>query len=150
MSGRPKTPAQVVSLYIGVWWTSNGIGALVSDANFGVSDVHGSAHLLGVNIAVNGWHGLFHLGTGLIGIAVAMRPQAARSYLLAAGGLYLLVAGWGFLAGHSALGVMSVDTVGSAVHAGEGLIALSAALLSPSTADGAAWVGLQRGGGSRT
>ena len=131
---RGRTAAQLVALYIGLWWTSNGILTFVTgDTNFAVGNVHGSADLLGLNIAVNGWHGLFHLLTGLAGIAVFARPEAARMYLFAVAGLYLVVAGWG-LAGGDALGVMSVDVFGSLVHAGEGVIALTAAVLSPRTA----------------
>ncbi len=47
--------------------------------------------------------------------------------------LYLVVAGWG-VAGGDALWVMSVDVFGSFVHGVEGLIALTAALRSPTTA----------------
>src|SRR5437867_2577259 len=131
---RGRTAAQLVSLYIGLWWTSNGIAvAITGDTNFATGHVHGSAGLLGLHIAVNGWHGLFHLLTGLIGIAVFANARAARSYLFAVAALYLVVAGWG-VAGGDALWVMSVDTPGSLVHGVEGLIALTAALLSPTTA----------------
>jgi hypothetical protein len=132
---RGRTAAQLVALYIGLWWTSNGILTFATgDTNFAVGNVHGSADLLGMNIAVNGWHGMFHLLTGLTGIAVFARPEAARTYLLAVAGLYLVAAGWGLIVGQAALGVMSVDVFGSLVHGGEGLIALTAALLSPRTA----------------
>jgi hypothetical protein len=132
---RSKTPAQLVALYIGLWWTSNGIAVFaIGDSNFATGNVHGATDLLGLTIEVNGWHGLFHLIPGLVGIAAAWRAQAARTYLLAVAGLYFVTAGWGLIAGKTALGVMSVDTFGSFVHAGEGLIALTGALLSPRTA----------------
>ena len=132
---RGRTAAQLVALYIGLWWTSNGIAvAITGDTNFATGHVHGNTDLLGLNIAVNGWHGLFHLLTGLVGIAVFTRPRAARTYLFAVAGLYLVVGVWG-IAGGNALWVMSVDTPGSIVHSVEGLIALTAALLSPRTAD---------------
>jgi hypothetical protein len=132
---RGRTAAQLVALYIGLWWTSNGIAIFtVGDSNFATGNVHGATDLLGSSIEVNGWHGIFHLIPGLIGIAVAWRVEAARVYLLAVAGLYLVAAGSGLIAGKTALGVMSVDTFGSFVHAGEGLIALTGALLSPRTA----------------
>ena len=128
---RGKTPAQLVALYIGVWWTFNGIAVFTTgDPNFGTSPVHGASDFLGIHVAVNGWHGVFHLIPGLLGLACAWRPAAARNYLFGAAGLYLLAAGWGFVAGGDSLGVMSVDTLGNFVHLGEGLIALSGALLS--------------------
>jgi hypothetical protein len=130
-----KTAAQLVALYIGLWWTSNGIAVFaIGDSNFATGNVHGAADFLGMSIAVNGWHGLFHLIPGLAGIAFAWRAEAARAYLFAVAGLYFVAAGWGIVDGKTALGVMSVDTFGSFVHLGEGLIALTGAVLSPRTA----------------
>jgi hypothetical protein len=132
---RGRTAAQLVALYIGLWWTSNGIAVFAfGDANFATGNVHGATDLLGATVEVNGWHGLFHLVPGLVGLAVVWRADAARVYLLAVAGLYFVAAGWGIVAGKTALGVMSVDTLGSFVHLGEGLIALTGVLLSPRTA----------------
>jgi hypothetical protein len=125
---RSKTAAQIVSLYVGLWWTSNGVAVFVSQGGFG-ENLHGSVNVLGLHTAANGWHGMFHLATGLVGVAVFFRAEAARAYLFAVGSLYLLVAGWGLTGGQAILGVMAVDTVGSLVHAGEGLTALAAAWL---------------------
>ena len=57
--------AQATALVFGIWWTVNGIGALLIDPNFSTGHVHGSGALLGiVTITANGWHGVFHLLTG--------------------------------------------------------------------------------------
>jgi hypothetical protein len=62
--------AQATALVFGLWWTVNGIGALLIDPNFSTGHVHGSGPLLGiVTITANGWHGLFHLLTGVAGMA---------------------------------------------------------------------------------
>jgi hypothetical protein len=126
-----SSPAQIVSLVIGVWWTTNGIGALLIDPNFATGHVHGGGEVLGlVSITANGWHALFHLLPGLLGIAVARRPRAALAYVLGAGGVYIVAGSWGFLAGGSSLGVIAVDAPGDVVHVTEGLIALCAGLLT--------------------
>jgi hypothetical protein len=43
-----RSPAQIVSLVIGVWWAANGIGALVVDSNFATGRVHGGGDLFGL------------------------------------------------------------------------------------------------------
>jgi Domain of unknown function (DUF4383) len=42
-----------------------------------------------VTITANGWHALFHLLPGLLGIAVASRPRAAVAYTLGTGTMYI-------------------------------------------------------------
>jgi hypothetical protein len=103
-------------LAIGAWWTINGLAAFAAVA-FGHVDV-----------VVNGWHALFHLLPGLMGLAVARRGQAARTYLVVAGGLYVVAGTWGLIAGGTALGVIAVDTLGNVVHLAEGLVALTVGL----------------------
>jgi hypothetical protein len=122
-------PVQVASLAVGLWWVANGIGAFLIDPNFSTGRVHGSGALLGVQVTANGWHALFHLLPGLIGIAAALRPRLALAYLLAAGALYIAVGAWGLIAGGSSVGLIAVDRSGDVVHLIEGLIAFSAGLL---------------------
>jgi hypothetical protein len=123
-------PAQVASLVIGLWWVANGIGAFLIDPNFATGHVHGSGELFGVQITANGWHALFHLLPGIVGIAATWRPRAALAYLLLAGTLYIVVGGWGLIAGGSSVGPIAVDQAGDVVHLFEGAIALSAGLLA--------------------
>jgi Domain of unknown function (DUF4383) len=127
----PWSPAQLAALVVGVWWTSNGIGAWLLDSNLATAHVHGSGRLFGaVTITANGWHALFHLLPGLAGIAVAARPRASLAYTLGVGALYVVVGSWGLLIGGSALGVIAVDAPGDVVHIAEGLIVLSAGLIT--------------------
>jgi Domain of unknown function (DUF4383) len=128
---RSRTPAQVLALVFGLWWIFNGVAGFISDGNLATGNVHGAGHLLGLTIAVNGWHSLFHLLSGILGLAVASRAEPARLYALGIGALYLVVASWGLVAGDTALGVVAVDTLGSLVHGAEGLIALTAGLMTP-------------------
>src|SRR5205085_9565936 len=117
-----RSPAQFASFAVGVWWVANGIGALLIDSNLATSGVHGGGDLLGLSVTANGWHALFHLLPGVIGIAAAWRPRAALAYLLVAGAVYIVVGGWGLIAGGSSIGVIAVDTGGDVVHLIEGSI----------------------------
>jgi Domain of unknown function (DUF4383) len=130
---RQWTPAQIAAAIFGLFWALDGISALTS-AGAGVSSlgVHEEVSLFGIPIAVNGWHGVFHLLTGLGGIAVCASPGASRTYALAVGPLYLVAALWGLLLGSSAFGLVDVDVFGSLVHAVEGTLMLSAGLLAAS------------------
>lgn len=119
---------------LGVWWLSNGIGAFLIDPNLATGRVHGGGSVLGaVTITVNGWHALLHLIPGLIGIAIWRRRSAAVVFVLASGAIYVILGVWGLLAGGSSLGPIAVDAAGDMVHIGEGVIALTAGLLSVRT-----------------
>jgi len=125
-----RSLAQIASAVVGVWWVANGIGAFLIDPNLATGHVHGGGELFGVAVTANGWHALFHLLPGLVGIAAAWRRRAALVYLLVAGGVYIAVGGWGLIAGGSSLGVVAVDTPGDLVHLIEGLLSLAAGLLT--------------------
>ena len=117
--------AQRAALVFGVWWTAQGVGAFLIDPNFSTGHVHGGGKALGFTITLNGWHALFHLIPGLIGIAASFRPGAALAYLFASGGLYVLVGAWGLIAGGSTVGLIAVDSGGDLVHVIEGALALA-------------------------
>src|SRR5437763_3879192 len=121
-----RSPAQFASFVVGLWWVANGIGAFLIDPNLASSRVHGGGDLLGLSVTANGWHALFHLLPGVIGIAAAWRPRAALAYLLVAGAVYIVVGGWGLIAGGSSIGVIAVDTGGDVVHLIAGSITLAA------------------------
>jgi uncharacterized protein DUF4383 len=126
-----RTPAQIGALLMGVWWTTNGVGALILDPNLATSHVHGGGELFGlVAITANGWHALFHLVPGLLGIAAARRARGALAYTLGAGAIYILAGSWGLVAGGSSLGPIAVDRPGDAVHLVEGLIVFASGLFT--------------------
>ncbi len=125
-----RSPAQFFAFAVGVWWVANGIGALLIDSNFATGRVHGGGDLLGVSVTANGWHALFHLLSGVLGIAAAWRPRAALVYLLVAGAVYIVVGGLGLVAGGASIGVIAVDTTGDLVHLIEGLITFAAGILT--------------------
>jgi hypothetical protein len=124
------SPAQIAAAAVGVWWVANGIGAFLIDPNLATGHVHGGGELFGVAVTANGWHALFHLLPGLVGIAAAWRRRAALVYLFVAGGVYIIVGGWGLVAGGSSLGVIAVDGPGDLVHLIEGVLSLAAGILT--------------------
>jgi hypothetical protein len=121
------TPAQIAALVFGVWWIGNGLTVfLATESSFAALAENGTVHVLGISIAVNGWHGLLHLSTGIAGIAVCRHPGGARRYALLVGLLYLAAALCGFFIGDTVFGVIRVDEFGSADHAVEGALFLAA------------------------
>ncbi len=125
-----RSPAQIAALVVGVWWTTNGIGAFLLDPNLTTNHVNGAGDLFGVTITVNGWHALFHLLPGLAGIVAARRPGAALAFTLIAGAAYLAVGGWGLLTGGDSVGVIAVDTSGDLLHVLEGAVTLTAGIVT--------------------
>jgi uncharacterized protein DUF4383 len=125
------TPAQVAALAFGLWWVGNGLAVFIaSDPGITALADDGTVEAGGLAIAVNGWHGLFHLATGLAGIAVCRSPQASLAYALVAGALYLAAALWSLTRGAAVFGLIQVDALGSADHAVEGVVLLAAWLAS--------------------
>jgi hypothetical protein len=113
-----------------VWWATNGIGAFLIDPNLATSHVHGGGDLFGLAITANGWHALFHLLPGVIGIVAARRPQPALAYTLAAGAIYIVVGSYGLAVGGGSIGVIAVDTTGDLVHVVEGLLTFAAGIVT--------------------
>lgn len=132
---RRWTPAQIAAALFGLVWALDGVSALASgDVSASALGAHQQVDLFGISIAVNGWHGIFHLITGLGGLAVCVRPAPSRIYAVALGPLYLVAAFWGLLLSSRVFGLIEVDVFGSLVHMVEGTVVLCAGLLSPSAA----------------
>lgn len=127
------TPAQIAALVFGVWWIGNGITVfLATQTTLAALGTDGTVDALGISIAVNGWHGLYHLATGMAGIALCWRPSGARAYALIAGLLYLVAALLGLFVDGAVFGLIRVDEFGSLDHAVEGVLLLAAWVASPS------------------
>jgi hypothetical protein len=123
-----SSPARLYATVVGAVLTILGIIGFFYSASFGspgtVDDIFGI-------FAVNGWHNVLHLATGLLGLAAA--GYAARTYALAVGLLYLVVAIWGFIigSGDSILSIIPVNTEDNLLHLLLGLIGLAAGAASP-------------------
>ncbi len=122
-----SSPARLYATVVGAILTILGIIGFFYSGSFGspgtVDDVFGI-------FAVNGWHNVVHLATGLLGLAAA--GYAARTYALAVGLLYLVIAIWGFIvgSGDSILSIIPVNTEDNVLHLILGLVGLAAGAAS--------------------
>ncbi|GAB0105101.1 hypothetical protein JMUB6875_40790 [Nocardia sp. JMUB6875] len=101
------------------------------DMAFGGSMHSCTIQFLGfIPVTVNGWHALFHLISGIAGLALAARRWPAELFTWIFAPYYLLVAALGFLGGDQVLHMMAVDTFGNIVHTIEGAALLTAGILA--------------------
>jgi hypothetical protein len=123
-----SSPAKLYATVVGVVLTILGIVGFFYGNSFGspgtVDDMFGI-------FAVNGWHNVLHLATGLLGLAAA--GYFARTYALAIGLLYLVLAVWGFIigSGDAILSIVPVNTEDNVLHLILGLVGLAAGAASP-------------------
>ncbi|HJX32907.1 MAG TPA: DUF4383 domain-containing protein [Solirubrobacterales bacterium] len=122
------SPARLYATLVGAALVVGGIVGFFYSASFGgpgkVDDVFGI-------LSVNGWHNVFHIATGAIGLLVA--GYAARQYALWLGALYVAIAIWGFAigSGDSILGFLPVNTGDNILHLVLGLLGIAAASATP-------------------
>jgi hypothetical protein len=133
------SPARLYATLVGGALVVAGIVGFFYSASFGSPG--GVDEALGV-LSVNGWHNLFHIGTGAVGLIVANR--SARGYALWLGGAYVALAVWGFILGGDAtiLGFFPVNGGDDVLHLVLGLLGLAAAIATPGS-------GRARGGAAR-
>lgn len=127
MNGR--SPAQVYAFVIGGTLVIAGIIGFFYSASF---DSPGKVHDVFGVLGVNGWHNLVHIATGALGL-VSLGYAASRSYALALGVVYVVIAIWGFIIGNgeSILGFIPVNTEDSVLHAIIGVTGLGAYAATP-------------------
>ena len=126
-----STPAKTYALVVGAALTVAGIIGFFYESSFTDAETQRDA-VFGL-LDVNGWHNVVHLATGLLGLAMARRADTARTYALALGIVYLVVAIWGFAEGDGGtiLGIIPINTEDNILHllislAGFGAYAASA------------------------
>jgi hypothetical protein len=129
-----SSPARLYATLIGSVLVIAGIIGFFYNGHFGSgSTAFGddrSHDVFGI-LAVNGWHNLFHIATGLLGLAAA--GYAARTYALGFGLLYLVLAIYGFIlgSGENLLGIIPVNAEDNFLHLGLGLLGLAAGAATP-------------------
>jgi len=133
---RDSTPASLYAGLIGaVLLVAGIIGFFYSSAFGSPGEVDA---VLGI-LDVNGWHNLVHIASGALGLlAFASGPAASRTYALAFGAVYIVVAIWGFLigSGESILSIIPVNTEDNILHVILGVLGIGAyAASDPETAD---------------
>jgi hypothetical protein len=130
------TPARLYALLMGAVLVIAGVIGFFYNASFGSGDeIIGddrNYEVFGL-LAVNGWHNLVHIATGLLGLIAA--GYAARIYALGLGLVYVVIAIWGFLAVENGFGdllnIIPVNTEDNFLHLIIGLTGLAAGAATP-------------------
>lgn len=118
-----RSPAQTWARLIGWVLLLTGIVGFFYSASFGSpGDVDA---VFGV-FAVNGFHNLVHVLSGLLGIAMARSFGSARAYCLLLAGAYAVVTIWGLVVGDGGeiLSILPVNTEDNILHAAIALVSL--------------------------
>ena len=98
------TTARLFALLVGGLLVLGGIGGFMYESSFGTGDGLASDDIAGT-FSVNGWRNLLYLVSGAAGLALASR--APRPYALAVGGLFVLIAVWGWFAVDHGFGTLA-------------------------------------------
>ena len=132
MSG--SSPARLYATLVGGALVIVGILGFFYSASFDTGDnvLADTDDVLGI-LAVNGWHNLVHIATGVLGLAAA--GYWARTYALGLGLVYVLIAIWGFLDTENGIGALldlvPVNTEDNFLHLIIGLTGLAAGAATP-------------------
>ncbi len=123
---RDSTPASLYAGLIGAVLLLAGIIGFFYSSSFGSPGDREA--VLGI-LDVNGWHNLVHLASGALGLlAFASGPAASRTYALAFGAVYIVVAIWGFIigSGESILSIIPINTEDNILHLILGVLGVGA------------------------
>jgi uncharacterized membrane protein YphA (DoxX/SURF4 family) len=130
-----SSPARLYALTVGAVLTVAGIIGFFYNASFAVgNDINASDPVFGL-LAVNAWHNIVHILTGVLGLLAA--GYAARTYALGLGLVYLVVAFLGFIDFASGdlddtiLQVIPVNTEDNLLHLALGVLGLAAGAATP-------------------
>ncbi|MEU9804327.1 DUF4383 domain-containing protein [Mycobacterium sp. NPDC050853] len=121
------TRVQFLAFLMAVWFTFNGPAGLAISHDFPVHTTgamySASFYAFGViPVAVNGWHALFHLATGVAGLLCVRTRTGAIGYAAATALVYWGMAAVCATAGMGVCEIMAVDPFATWVHVSEGLI----------------------------
>jgi hypothetical protein len=129
-----RSPAQVFALVIGATLVIAGIIGFFYNASFGSGNGTSRDAVLGI-LDVNGWHNVFHIASGAVGLFVIRSHGGSRVYALGLGALYLVVALLGFIAGdgEELFNLIPVNTEDNFLHLLIGIAGVGAGLATPAT-----------------
>jgi hypothetical protein len=137
-----SSPARLYALTVGSVLTVAGIIGFFYNASFAVGDdINASDPVFGL-LAVNAWHNIVHILTGLLGLLAA--GYAARTYALGLGLVYLVVALFGFIElgsgdlNDTILQFIPVNTEDNILHLALGVLGLAAGAATPRAVAGTA------------
>lgn len=128
------SPARLYALLVGGALTIAGIIGFFYDSSFDTGTSLTSDDVFGI-LAVNGWHNVVHILLGVLALVAAGTTYGARTYCLAIGLVYVLLALWGFLDGDGIiLGLIPLNDEDNVLHLILGLTGLAAGAATPAAA----------------
>jgi Domain of unknown function (DUF4383) len=135
VTGTSRSPAQLYAVIFGAVLTIAGIVGFFYNSDF-TSNKSVHDDVFGI-LAVNGWHNLVHILSGVVGLIVASSYSSSRVYALGFGAIYILIAIWGFIigSGDSILTIVPVNTEDNILHLLIGIAGIAAGLATPAVAD---------------
>jgi hypothetical protein len=134
VTGTRRSPAQLYALIFGAVLVIAGITGFFYNSEF-TSDKSVRDAVFGI-LDVNGWHNVVHILTGVLGLLLASSYSGARGYAFLLGGIYILVAIWGFIIGDgdSILSIIPVNTEDNVLHLFIGFAGIAAGMATPAVA----------------
>lgn len=133
LAPEPVLPAQVVAITLGIVLVVVGLLGLAYDTSWGTGESLRSRSLIG--LAVNGWHNVVHLASGLLLLAGAGSNARSRALLRLFALTYLVVFVAGLADGDDVFGFMPANAGDDVLHGLLVVIALWAAGVSKDTRD---------------
>src|SRR3954454_14795647 len=131
MRDETATPARLYAGVVGAVLLVAGIIGFFYSASFGSP---GNVDAVFGILDVNAWHNLVHIASGAVGLlAYRAGARASRTYALAFGAIYIVVAIWCFISGggDSILGFIPINTEDNILHTILGIVGIGAGLASP-------------------
>ena len=127
-----SNPARLYCTLVGAVLVIAGVIGFFYEASFDTGDSIAADDVFGI-LAVNGWHNIVHLASGLALLAFA--GSAARTGALAFGLIYIVVAIWGFIVVEDGFGdllnLIPVNTEDNWLHLILGLTGVAAGAAAP-------------------
>lgn len=130
MRDATTTPARLYAGIVGAVLLAAGLIGFFYSASFGSP---GEVDAVFDILDVNAWHNLIHVGSGALGLlAFSAGARASRTYALAFGVVYIVVAIWGFVigGGESILGFIPINDEDNVLHTILGVLGIGAGLAS--------------------
>jgi hypothetical protein len=127
-----RSPSQVYALVIGITLVAAGVLGFFYEASFSTGDDAEAEKVLGI-LAVNGWHNLVHIASGVVGLAVMGSYVNARLYALGFGAVYLALGVIGLLMDNPdlLLDFIPINDEDNVLHLLIGIAGLGAGLATP-------------------
>lgn len=130
MRDETVTPARLYAGVIGAVLLAVGLIGFFYSASFGSP---GEVDAVFGILDVNAWHNIIHIASGALGLlAFGAGARASRTYALAFGAVYIVVAIWGFIigGGDSILGFIPINDEDNVLHTILGVLGIVAGLAS--------------------